>query len=755
MSKKNKAKKPKAPPASGQLSTGSQANSGIYNKTVLHIVLIAVLGILAYSNTFSVPFMFDDKAPNGQIEDNLMIRDLGNFCLALKGHDFGGTEGYIFVPRRFVGYLSFALDYKIHGLNLAGYHIVNLVIHIATALLVYFLVLLTFRTPFFHDSRFTTHDSRPLIAFFSAALFVSHPIQTEAVTYIVQRFTSLAAMFYLLSLVFYIKARLLTSSKKPFAFHLMPFAFFILSFLSAFLAMMTKEIAFTLPVIVLLYELMFFRHTFKRSLLLSVITGAIVISASVVVLGVSGGSLGNMLSDLGQKTRLETNIPRWDYLMTQMRVVTTYVRLLFWPANQNLDYDYPVSHSLLSLPVFLSFAFLFLLFGLGIYLVMGKRQRAIGNRIKAKSKEGGDSNFTPQNAERRTLYAERLMGFGILWFFITLSVESSVIPIADVIYEHRMYLPSVGAFIALTVFIFTIVARSNPRFFSYASAGLLCIVVIFCVATYKRNMVWQNEMTMWEDIVSKSPQKARALNNVAAIDIDRHQPEAALEYLKRSLAADPNYMDAYRNLANAYLDLGVYDKALAVYKKLLEAEPKNTDALANIATVYIKTGNYDAARDTALQALAINPRFPDAYVNLSAAYRKLGRYDDALKAVNQALMIRPDFAPAHNNLGLIYVELKRFDDAAASFRRSIELDPSFAEAYNNLGGVFFVQKHYDSAIETLKKALALDPKYVSAYVNLGAVYALKGDRSSAMEQYAVLEKISPPNAERLLGIIGK
>ncbi|HKN18577.1 MAG TPA: hypothetical protein VJW95_02175, partial [Dissulfurispiraceae bacterium] len=215
MTKKNKSKKPLAPTAPGQLSTGPPGKSKVYNKPFIHILLIAVIGILAYSNTFEVPFMFDDKAPNGQIEDNLMIRDLGNFSLALKGHDFGGAEGYIFVPRRFVGYLTFALNYKIHGLSVAGYHIGNIAIHIANALLVYFLVLLTFRTPFL-KSHEPPHPSLPLkvgglgrgVAFFSAALFVSHPIQTEAVTYIVQRFTSLSTMFYLLSVVAFIKARL-------------------------------------------------------------------------------------------------------------------------------------------------------------------------------------------------------------------------------------------------------------------------------------------------------------------------------------------------------------------------------------------------------------------------------------------------------------------------------------------------------------------------------------------------------------------
>jgi tetratricopeptide (TPR) repeat protein len=735
MSKKSKSKKPNAPATPEEPATGHPGKSRIYNKPFIHIFLIAVIGVLAYSNTFSVPFMFDDKAPNGQIEDNLMIRDLGNFSRVLKGHDFGSTEGYIFVPRRFMGYLSFALNYEIHGLSVAGYHIVNIAIHIANALLVYFLVLLTFKTPFMAENRGQETEGgkqENLIALFSSLLFVSHPIQTESVTYIVQRFASLATMFYLLSLVMYVKGRLLSLPRLSSACCLLS------SVLFALLAMLTKEISFTLPLMVLLYELIFFRHTFKRSLLLSLIAGVIVISSSVLVLGANGKSLGDMLSDLSVKTRLETDISRWDYLMTQTRVMTTYVRLLLLPTDQNLDYDYPVFHSFFDPRVVLSFTFLSLLFATGVYSATGNRLNAKGNLFL-----------------RFTVHDSRLLGFGILWFFVTLSVESSIIPLGDVIFEHRMYLPSIGAFIVITQVMFIVIARGTPRFFSYASACLLSIVVIFSIATYKRNMVWQNEMTMWEDIVSKSPQKARALNNLAAINIDRHRPEAALDYLKRALAVDPHYMDAYRNLASAYMNLGAYNEALAAYRKILEYEPNNAGVLSSAATAHIKTGNYEAARDAALKALSINPDFPAAYDNLGTAYRKLGKYDDALKAVNQALRIRPNFAQAHNNLGLTYVVVKRFDEAAAAFKRSLELDPSYTAAYSNLGGLYIVQKNYAAAIEILKRAVEVDQNDIDAHVNLAVAYALKGDRNSAMEQYAALNKISLPDAERLLGIIGK
>jgi tetratricopeptide (TPR) repeat protein len=742
MSKKNKSKKSNAPKTLEQAPLKLPVKPRIYNRLSVHMVLIAIIGMLAYSNTFSVPFMFDDKAPNGQIEDNLMIRDLGNFILALKGHDFSGKEGYIFVPRRFMGYLTFALDYKIHGLNVAGYHIVNLAVHIINALLVYLLVLLTFRTRFISEARGEEKEDKGrgnTIALFSALLFVSHPIQTESVTYIVQRFTSLATMFYLLSLLTYIKGRL--SPQRP----LYAGCWLLFSVLFALLAMLTKEISFTLPLVILLYELVFFVHTRRRRLLLAAVTGVIVVGSAVLVLGANGKSLGDMLSDLGRQTRLETNVSRWDYLMTETRVITTYVRLLLWPTNQNLDYDYPVSHSLFDYRVLLSFTFLFFLFALGLYLAT--------DNLKRRGGEGRGTGGNPFG--RLTVHESRLIGFGILWFFVTLSVESSIIPIADVINEHRMYLPSIGAFIALTQFYFVFIAKRNARFFSYASAFLLAIVLIFAVATFRRNMVWQNGVTMWEDVVKKSPLKARALNNLAAADIALHRFKAARDYLKRSLEADPGNVDVSYNLAYVYTKMGAYEDALALCRRVLESDPNNARILSQVATAQIQAGNYDAAKEAALKAISINPASLEAYIDLGVVYRKLGQYDAALGAAKEALRIKPRFALAYNNMGLAYVEMKRFNEAFGAFKRSLEIDPSYTEAYNNLGGLFIVQKNYDAAIDVLKRAVATDQDYVSAQLNLGIAYALKGERKLAMEQYAVVNRVSPQKAERLLGIIEK
>ncbi|MBI4838692.1 MAG: hypothetical protein HY806_06030, partial [Nitrospirae bacterium] len=206
----------------------------------------------------------------------------------------------------------------------------------------------------------------------------------------------------------------------------------------------TKEIAFTLPIIIVLYEFMFFDGKIKKRILYLI---PLLLTILIIPLAYmeSGKSTGDLISDLSETARLQTEMSRMDYLFTQCRVIVTYIRLLFLPVNQNLDYDYPVYHSFLNPNVFLSFLFLMVIFCIGVYLLYRSR---ITHYLSVC------------NAQAVTL---RITAFGILWFFVTLSVESSVIPIVDVIFEHRVYLPSIGAIIATTTFMFVLSIKIKDK----------------------------------------------------------------------------------------------------------------------------------------------------------------------------------------------------------------------------------------------------------------------------------------------------
>jgi hypothetical protein len=206
------------------------------HKPLIHVLLIIMLSLIAYSNTIHVPFHFDDK---NVIVENPIIKNLQFFTEPSKAKDFKGRFEYKIYKRRYIGYLTFALNYKIHGLNVPGYHIVNLLIHISNTLLIYLLVVLGFKTPLLKNSPIKDYSKHTAVV--TALLFACHPLQTQAVTYIWQRVTSLATLLYIVSLVTYVKWRIINQNteERQKTIHLKSVLWYLTSLFSAVLAMKT------------------------------------------------------------------------------------------------------------------------------------------------------------------------------------------------------------------------------------------------------------------------------------------------------------------------------------------------------------------------------------------------------------------------------------------------------------------------------------------------------------------------------------
>lgn len=562
-------------------------------KPAVHILIVALVGLLAYSNTFHVPFVFDDEY---SIVRNHAIRDWSSF--------FSNT-GLAFNPRRLVGYLTFALNYRLGGLSVTGYHVFNLCVHITTSLLLYGLVVLTFAAPRLRRSTLAVHA--PSLALFAALLFVAHPVQTQAVTYIVQRLASLATMFFVLALVLYAQGRLWHEQGRNAGKWLL----FAGALGSVALAMKTKEIAFTLPIIIALYEFLFFTMTARKKLLLlaPVFLMLFIIPVSIVA---AGRPVGELISDVTEITRVDTAIPRIDYLLTQFRVMVTYLRLLVLPVNQNLDYDYHVYSSFLTPAVLLSFLLLAAILFTAVYLILRVRR-------------GGDP-------------ALLAVSFGILWFFVTLSVESSIIPIADVIFEHRLYLPSVGAFVAASVAAGLFLRRKSARMVvSLAGAAIL----LLASGTFARNMIWRDELTLWSDAARKSPHKGRPRYNVAFL-----------------LHRDGKFPEAFREAQNA-----------------VRLDPGRAESHNLYGTLLTARGAHEKGASEFREALKIDPGYAPAHNNLGDYYSSAGMKEQALEAYMTSLKIEPTNAETYNKIGVIHAESGMMNDAAVFFESALRLDP--------------------------------------------------------------------------------
>ena len=639
------------------------------SKRLLALGLISIAAIICYSNIYHCPFVFDDRP---WIEENIDIRSLSNY--------FSVED--LLKPRAIVN-LTFALNYKFGKLSVFGYHLVNVLIHIINGFLVYFLALTIFKEVLKPSDRQVSHSNSPkselqgyqsavsqstmgnrqtsifLMSLVTALIFIAHPIQTQAVTYTVQRCTSMAAMFYLSSVLFYLKARIIQQraegreQRREDSGHgavgLM--AYFALSIVCGMLAFLSKQNTASLPGVILLVEYLVVDRTWeswKRKIPWFCLAFAFWGLFILYIIGFfSGGIEGRGLledvSDLMQETEY---VSRWSYLCTQFNVLVIYIRLLFLPIGQNLDYQYPFKTCFSDGYTPLALAFLMAVIAIGIW-----------------------------NNKKRPV-----ISFGILWFFITLSVESSIIPIRDALFEHRLYLPMFGFALTISYLVFHFLSRRLSR----AIVVSVIIIMILGTATYLRNKKWKDGITLWTDVLSKNSQSTRAKNN----------------------------------LANLLVIQGKYKEAIKYYSDVLRIKPASMDTHVNLANVLAMQGHFDAAIQHFAVALQINPENEKVHYNLGNVRVDQGRETTAIKHFAYALRIKPDFAEAHYKLGNVLMSLGHQNKAIEHFVKALQVKPDYAEAYNSLGIALAYQGKLEEAILRFRKALFLNPNDVLVQRNL-------------------------------------
>lgn len=488
------------------------------SKTHLQLLCILLLGFIAYSNTFNVPFVLDDL---DLIVENPAMDNLSVF--------FGSADWSAHAIRsRWVALASLAFNRGIDGLDETGFHVVNLLIHLITGALVYFITAVTLTS--FGDASKKRYAAAPLLA---ALVFVLHPVQTQAVTYIVQRMASLATLFYLAALLFYAKTFLFRPAPgdSPRIRQAVPY---LGALLSCLLSMSTKEISFTLPLMLVLFDICFLEGTARQRLVR--LSPFLVCMALMPLYFFGAGGMPH-----GDGNPNTATLPHSTYIMTQLRVLVTYLRLLILPVGQNLDYDYPLYTSLLQPQAAASFILLISLFIGGIMSVKRSFRKPF-----------------------RTPVLLRISGFAIIWFFITLSVESGAVPLQDVIFEHRLYLPSVWFCITLGVAIAELRQRAGLRQ-SLVTLAAVAVLITLGSATYLRNEVWGDERTLWEDVIKKSPNKARGWAALGAYHIDLLDPETAIPLLEQALKFNPGYYPVLFNLGLAAVQTGDPLRGLNLY----------------------------------------------------------------------------------------------------------------------------------------------------------------------------------------------
>jgi tetratricopeptide (TPR) repeat protein len=564
---------------------------------ILALSVIVLAGIFAYSNTLRVPFVMDDHSLNYFGQRNL---------LDILLH--GGS--------RRVADFTFALNYRLHGLQVTGFHLTNMAIHLSAALSLYFLAvsaLEALRQTFPPAIPATTETVlvERFVPLAVALLFTLHPIQTQAVTYIIQRYTSLASLFYLLAALCFVNARLAFEEGSQYRKIIIQFGG---TLAAGLLAIGSKQIAVTMPLMLIILEIFLFRGRLLNRRF-SIVCGTLFILLLMAgSLYWRGNSLQDILYDLHHATAEDPHMPRTTYFLTQTRVVATYLRLLCLPLGQSFVHESPVYPSLSATPVLLSLALHTSLIVSALTLF-----RESGKNLQAADWLKGA--------------LQRLTALGTIWFYCAMSVESSIFPIRDIIFEHRIYLPSAGFFLAIAAG-----TALLARYCSVSSTGVWSLLVVTCCLlgglTFARNQVWRSELTLWQDAVTKAPNSALALANLGAAYLNQNMPKKTLPLLVTALEIKPN-LDA-----NSKIYLGKTLQGLNIGKERFTTGEELVQPGGGM--VIGGAGNRGMA---AWEGIVYN--------NMALAYEYMGQLDKALEFVNIAVWVTPAYDKAWYNLGLL------------------------------------------------------------------------------------------------------
>jgi tetratricopeptide (TPR) repeat protein len=636
--------------------------------------MIVLAALAAYYNSFHGPFIFDDRPA---ITENPTIHHLWS---ALSPPPKGGALG------RPVVNFSLALNYAVSGMQVWGYHAMNLAIHILAGLTLFGIVRRTLLQPVL-SHRFG-EAARPL-AFMVALLWTVHPLQTESVTSIIQRTESLMGLFYLLTLYCFIRGtessglgqeagrqnaetvRPLSSRRSP----LVSAFWFLASLFFCVLGMATKEVMVTAPLMVLLYDRTFvagtFRDTWQRrgGWHLGLFGTWLVLGFLVIKMGGSRETVAGF--GLG--------ITPWTYALTQCQAIVLYLRLAVWP--------HP------------------LVFYYGMDVVQQAATVAPQAIILALL-AGGTIIM---------LWYRPVLGFVGAWFFLILAPSSSVLPlISQTMAEHRMYLP-LAAVIALVVLGFY--AKFGPR----SLFGLVAAAIVLGGLTIQRNNDYRSEVAIWSDTVAKWPGNAWAHNNLGTAlgDIPGRLSDAIIEY-EAALKINPDLEETHYNLGLVLAKVpGRGPEAMAEFRAALQNNPHCAEAHNNLGSLLQRQGKASAAIAQYKAALQIKPDYAEAHFNLGTTLSSMpGRLPDAILEYEAALKINPELVEAHYNIGNGLFRQGRYPAACKEYEQALALKPDYAEAHANLGLVFGHLGRLTEAVAQFEKALQIKPDFPSARKNL-------------------------------------
>ena len=637
--------------------------------------LIITLIVATYAGSLRNSFQFDDIP---RIIHNQKIQDLSSLKAEypfLRGKR--AVVNYtLWLNYRLGGHKSSAETVKVKDslfLNTENYsawryHAFNILVHCVNGVLAYFLIVKMLALIKWTANEFQERA----VALGAALLFGLHPVQTQAVTYIIQRAELLSAFFQFVALLCYIAGR----TKEKMSQRII---FLVPAVISYLLALESKEQAVIFPLVIVLFELLILKSGRKNRLPAAAAFMAVMLLLTAIFLhNLSFTYMGDTAAGFDIK-----GISKGHYALTNFRVIFTYLRLLILPVNQNLDYDYPISASFISPPATL-LAFIVLLGIVGLAIAIAKKQP--------------------------------LYSFCIFFFLITLAPSSGFIPIVDVIFEHRLYLPCLGVFLMIALFVeklYLFMKQKNIIQRNAIIGAVSVLLAISCVAaTIRRNLIWRTPLTLWQDVIVKSPNKARGYMNLG------HEQ---FNYYRKMPQAPSILPEAKRYL----------DKAFANFEKSIELDPKQPDTYANLSLVFLELDRGDEAIAVLELAIKLDAENPDRYLKLADMYYRLGRQKQAVEYFESIFI-------ENKVLKQRFVKHDKLRDAMAKTYLALGVGCEVNDSGERYGAGFPVEK----AVAAYEKSLEWEP-LAETYYSLAVVLDRSGDTKRSLINYRKVLELKP------------
>jgi tetratricopeptide (TPR) repeat protein len=711
-------------------------------------VTLFVITFMVYTPTLRNDFVWDDGK---YVCENNHIQSLDSLSL------YGMCTTFYKSNWHPLTWLSHATDYAVWDLNPFGHHLTNIILHGFNTVLVFFLVMQLVlkakevnHTPSPSKMSFSPHTGSMIVASVTALLFGLHPLHVESVAWVAERKDLLCAFFFLLTLLSYLSY----TSSAVNRHRWIRYVFCLLLFA---LALMSKSMAVTLPVTLLLIDIYPLRRVSRRpekkvSVLvekmpffaLSAVSSVLTILAQR-----SGGAIGSL-----EQFHLDARF------LNGLRSIAFYLGKMILPINLVPYYPFPSHIHWLDLPYLLSALLVLTITGMCVWkLTQGKYL------------------------------------FFIVWsyFMVTLLPVLGIIQVGGQAAADRYtYLPGVSIFLVMGIGALRIFEKTALKTHRIVSAGpalaFICILAFLGQLTVTQIRIWHNPESLWSYVISAFPGRvALAHNNLGNAYTEKGSLDKAISEYKKSLELNPHYAETHNNLGTAYFESGKVDEAIAEYtlaltikpdfvdvrtnlgraylrkgmineviseyKKVLDLRPLNAEIHYDLGVVYYKGGEVEEAIAEYKYALTIKPGYAEAHDALGVAYAGQGKLNEALIEYEKALAINPRYVEGLNNLGLAYAEKGRLDEAIASYHKALSLNPQVATARYNLGLVYYGKRKFEEAVSEFRKAIEINPSYAKAHYALGLAYYYRGDYKPAITHcdraVALGENVSPEILELL------